>query len=253
MKQRREQLQQLDKEALDEGYRLLEDRVRSLEKQVNDLRQLLTSRLPKTPQNSSIPSGQSQKANQKHKAKAQRGPKRGHAGKSRERSEPDEIIECRVAACGHCGADLSWLPQHEVGRHQVIDIPPMRPLVREGVRYGRYCPQCETYQRAEAPRGFERGRRVGLRLERLVLYLHYAHPLSDPRVQRILAEVCGIQLSEGTLVNLVQRAKAGLERGAQAIHPQIKQSNVIGSDETTTRVDGKTHWQWVFQTPTLAY
>ena len=58
MKQRREQLHQLDKEALIEGYLLLEERVRSLEKQVNDLQQLLEKRLPKTPQNSSVPPSQ---------------------------------------------------------------------------------------------------------------------------------------------------------------------------------------------------
>lgn len=253
MKARREQREQLDREALIEGYLLLEERVRSLEKQVSDLRQLLTSRLPKTPQNSSIPSGQSYKSNKRQEAKAKRGPKPGHAGKSRERSQPDEIIEYRVARCQACGEDLSWLPQHVVGRHQVIDIPPLRPIVREVVRYGRYCPRCGRYHRAEPPEGFERGRVVGRQLERLVWYLHYAHPLSYQRVQQILAEVCGIKLSEGALVNLVERAKAMLKRGAEAIHQQLKAASVIGSDETGVRVAGMNAWQWVFQTPQLAY
>jgi len=253
MKKRREQLEELDREALIEGYLLLEDRVRSLEKQVNDLRQLLGSRLAKTPQNSSIPSGQSRKANKKDATKAKRGPKPGHPGKSRVRSEPDEIIECRVARCPVCGEDLSLLPQHVAGRHQIIDIPPLRPIVREVVRYGRYCPRCGHYHRVETPAGFERGRTVGVHVERLVLYLHYAHPLSYQRVQRILAEVCGITLSEGALVNIVERAKAALKQGAEAIHRQIKQATVVGSDETGVRVAGMNAWQWVFQTPSLAY
>lgn len=253
MRQRREQLKQLDREALIESHLLLEDRVRSLEKQVSDLRQLLTGRLPKTPKNSSIPPSQSQKANKKSQVRAKRGPKAGHVGKSRERREPDEIIECRVACCDQCGEDLSMLPQHVAGRHQVIDIPPIRPVVREVLRYGRYCPQCGSYHRAKAPEGFERGRVVGEHLEQLVLYLHFAHPLGYQRVQHMLAEICGVRLSQGALVNIVKRAKQKLKQAADIIHEQVKQAKVIGSDETGVRVEGATHWQWVFQTPDLAY
>ena len=123
MSKKREQLRQLDKEALIDAHLLLEKRVRSLEKQVKDLKQLLLGSAgspAKTPQNSSMPSGQSWKEKKRCQAKAKRGPKAGHVGTSRQRSEPDEIIECRVAACVQCGTDLSGLVQHEVGRHQVM-------------------------------------------------------------------------------------------------------------------------------------
>jgi transposase len=33
----------------------------------------------------------------------------------------------------------------------------------------------------------------------------------------------------------------------------VRASPVIGSDETGARVQGRTHWQWVFQTPTASY
>lgn len=253
MSERQKQLEQLNKEALIEGYLLLEDRVRSLEKQVSDLRQLLNSKLPKTPQNSSKPSGQSQKSNKPDSPPAQRAPKIGHAGKSRERSAPDEIIDCRVSTCQACGEDLSQLPQHLAARHQVIDVPPIHPVVRELRRYGRYCPGCGTYCRAEGSAGFETGRVWGRNLEQWVLYLHYAHPLSQQRVQTILAEGFGIQLSAGALDNILQRAQGGLKAAAAAIHEQIKAAAVIGSDETSARLAGVTGWQWVFQTPHLAY
>lgn len=247
----------MDKEQLIDSYLLLADRVRSLEKQVRDLRQLLEGSLPeeppKTPENSSIPSGQSRKANKKAKRKAKRGPKAGHVGKSRQRSEPDEIIECRVGECSACGHDLSGFPQHEVGRHQVTDIPPIRPIVCEVVRYGRYCPNCGSYQRASAPVGFEAGRMLGPHLERLVVYLHHAHPLSYQRVQHILHEVCGLKLSQGAIINVVKRGKSHLQNAAEKILEAVQGASVIGSDETTARVDGQTQWQWVFQTPEWVY
>ena len=258
MNKRRKELAQLDQDALIEGYLILEKRVHTLEKAVRDLRQILEadggpSSPAKTPQNSSIPSGQARKANRQETPKAKRGPKVGHVGKSRERDVADEIIECRVVSCTTCGADLSDLPQHEGGRHQVIDIPPIQPLVREVVRYGRYCPQCQTYHRASAPAGFERGRVFGPNLEQLVVYLRHAHPLSYERVQRILHEMCGMKVSQGALVNMVHRSADAVQRAAQAIREHVKAAPVIGSDETGARVDGQTHWQWVFQTPAWVY
>lgn len=257
MNKRRKELDQLDKASLIEGYILLEKRVRSLEKQVRDMQQLIQDMAAaapiKTPENSSIPSGQTRKAKREEKPRAKRGPKKGHEGKSRNRQEPDERLECRVGTCEVCGEDLSKLVQHEVGRHQVIDIPPMRPIVREVVRYGRYCPQCQTYHRAPAPEGFEAGRVFGAHLEQLVVYLHYAHPLSYERVQSILNEMCGIKVSLGALVNIVRRNTEAMQGAAQDIVKQIQQATVIGSDETGARVAGDNHWQWVFQTPLWVY
>jgi transposase len=250
---RREELEQLDKATLIEGYLLLEKRLATLEGQVSALKQAFGIKPEKTPDNSSVPPSQGQKANLKPNKKVKRGPKKGHIGQSRQRQEPDEVIECRVRACACCGHDLSAMAQHEAGRHQIIDLPPMRPVVREVVRYGRYCPGCHSYQRASAPIGYEPGRVFGPHLEGVVVYLHYAHPLSYERVQTILRDMTGMKLSIGSLVNIVKRGQAALQQGAEAIRQRIQQAAVVGSDETGVRVAGQNQWQWVFQTPQWAY
>lgn len=250
---RRQELEQLDKVSLIEGYLLLEKRLVALEGQMNALKQAIGIVPEKTTNNSSVPPSQGYKANLKPLKKAKRGPKKGHVGTSRTRQEPDEVVECRVSHCACCGHDLSGLPQHEAGRHQLIDLPTMRPVVREVVRYGRYCPNCQSYQRAAAPAGYEAERVWGSHLEGMVLYLHYAHPLSYERVQTILSDLTGAKLSIGALVNIVKRGQATLQRGADAIRQRIQQAEVVGSDETGMRVDGQNHWQWVFQTPQWAY
>jgi len=250
MTTRREELEELNKEALIDAYLLLEKRVETVERQMGELKRALGIKPAKTSENSSRPPSQDQKETVQKQKKKKRGAKKGHQGSSRQRLEADEVIECRVSICRDCGRDLSDLPQHIAGRHQVIDMPPLRAIVREIIRYGRYCPCCANYQRAESPPGFERGRVVG---EQLVLYLHYAHPLSYGRVARILSEVYGVQLREGTLVSIVQRAKSRLKQAADVIHEQVKQATVLGSDETGARVDGVSYWQWVFQTPQFAY
>lgn len=258
MKQTRDKLRELDKETLIDNLLLFQGRVSELERQVCDLKQLIglssSPDLPaKTPQNSSIPSGKSRKAKKRSKPKGKRGPKAGHKGKSRERSEPDEVLECRVIECENCGLDLLTLPQHQTGSRQVVDIPPIQPIVYEARRYEAMCPCCGKTQSADYPAGFEKGRMFGDNLEKLVIYLHHAHPLSYQRVQHIFRDLFGLKVSQGGLLNMVKRQQAKLQKAAEIIRKQVKRAEIIGSDETGVRIEGENRWQWVFQTPEWVY
>jgi len=51
----------------------------------------------------------------------------------------------------------------------------------------------------------------------------------------------------------VGRLGQALVPAAEAIGEDVRQAAFIGSDETSVRVDGQTHWEWVFQTETAAY
>lgn len=250
MSQTRDELRQLDKEELIDTILLLRARLVTLEKRVAELEGKARAAAPaKTPENSSIPSSQGWKAKRFKKIPAKRGPKVGHVGKSRTFSAPDEVIECRLVVCQGCGQDLTGVEQHPVGRRQVLDIPPIRPQVREAQCYAVTCPVCGQYQVAAYPAGFESGRLLGPHLEALVVYLHHAHPLSYERVQHILRDMFATSVSLGILVKTVKRSAARLQQAANSIQAQIQAAPVIGSDETGVRVGGENHWQWVFQTP----
>ena len=47
-------------------------------------------------------------------------------------------------------------------------------------------------------------------------------------------------------MSLVKRAGQAVQAQAEAIGEQVRQSKVIGSDETSARVHGRNYWQWVF-------
>ncbi len=55
-----------------------------------------------------------------------------------------------------------------------------------------------------------------------------------------------MRLSEGGAVAIVQRADQAVQAEAEAIGEQVRQSKVMGSDETSARVQGRSYWQWVF-------
>src|SRR5215208_8455922 len=76
-----------------------DEKIRELEEELSQFR-----RPVKTPENSSVPPSRGQKANRDERRRGRKlGPKRGHVGVSRVRSEPDVVVECRPSACEGCG------------------------------------------------------------------------------------------------------------------------------------------------------
>ncbi len=186
MSQTRDTLRQLDKEALIETVVLLRARVATLEKRVAELEgKARPAAVEKTAQNWSAPSSRSWKPKPVKAIPAKRGPKVGHVGKGRPPAAPDEVLACRVEICPACGQDLTGVDQALIDSRQRVDLPPIRPVVREAQRYGVTCPCCGQYQVGAYPADFETGRVLGPHLEALVVYLHHAQPLSYQRVQHI--------------------------------------------------------------------
>jgi transposase len=214
-------------------------------------------RPPKTSKNSSVPPAVGHKANRQRssgqRSKRKRGAQGGHKGRSRRRAKPDVVIECRVETCPDCGTDLSEAEQQLIGSTQVVEIPPVEPVVVEAERYRCTCLECGRSHTADYPPGMEAERVFGRRLEAVVTYLHEVHHLSYARLQTVMRTLFGLIISVGALVNAVRRAAQRLEPVAEAIRDEIRQSQVVGSDETSARVNGRNHWQWAFVTDTATY
>ena len=68
-----------------------------------------------------------------------------------------------------------------------------------------------------------------------------------------MSHVFGLAISQGAIANIICRAAGKLQPEAQRIRQAIRASPVIGCDETGARVDGRTQWQWVFETPQASY
>src|SRR5918998_2499051 len=71
-----------------------DEKIRELEEELAQFR-----RPAKTPENSSVPPARGQKAKRVAGRRRKLGPKRGHLGVSRARSEPDLVVVCRPTAC----------------------------------------------------------------------------------------------------------------------------------------------------------
>ncbi len=227
----------------------LEARIARLEEQISRLTQP-----PKDSSNSSVAPSQTRKANRPSaRTKSKRGPQPGHPGRSRQRQEPDTVVECRPLACARCGADLSQVPGTLRGASQVVEIPPLRPVVIEARRYQATCPHCGQRQVGQYPPGLEPSRVFGPQLEALVCYFHHTQHVSYERLAGLFRGLFGLELSQGAIANVLARSARRLQPEVEAIRAQLRQAPVIGSDETGARVDGRNHWQWVFETSTASY
>jgi transposase len=208
---------------------------------------------PKTPQNSSTPPSKGWKQERPATEGTKRGPPFGHLGRSRRRAEPDWVVLCQPTHCAACGQDLAAAPQQRVGVSQVVELPPVQPVVLEAWRYAATCPCCGATTTADYPAGFEPTRVFGPHLEALWTYLHERHHVSYARLAALGRDLWRLAVSQGALANALARVAQRLSPQAAAIQEQVRASPVIGSDETSARVNGRTHWQWVFQTPTASY
>ncbi len=225
-----------------------DETIRELEEELAQFR-----RPAKTPENSSVPPSRGQQANRVAGRRRKLGPKRGHVGVSRVRSEPDVVVECRPRVCAGCGQELPPSGGRRVGRSQVIELPKFEPVVIESWQYAATCAHCGTETRGTYPAGLEPRRTFGPGVEALLSYFHERHHVSYERLVEVCRDVFGLAISEGGVENALQRWVERAHPAYAAIREQVRGSPVINSDETGARVAGRTQWQWVFQTPEASY
>lgn len=203
---------------------------------------------PTTSQNSSQPPSRDQKRNAPvNSLPRPRGAKPGHVKAVRPLVEhPDTVIESPVTTCTRCGTDLHTVTPQRILRRQLTELPEIKPVIIETRQHEVVCPGCAQLQHGILPAGLEATRQFGPRLEALVTYFHHEHHMGFERLQTVLTDVVGISLSEGGAVAILERAGTAAQPEAAVIGERVRQSPVIGSDETSARVNGRNWWEWVF-------
>ena len=97
------------------------------------------------------------------------------------------------------------------------------------------------------PEGLEPGTPFSVNILALAIYLRFTHAISYQRLSRLFLHLFALQISEGALDAIFRRAKPCFDNEVAAILARLRRSRIICSDETTVRIDGRTHWNWVFQ------
>jgi transposase len=199
---------------------------------------------PKTPDNSSKPPSQGQKADSERQAKAK---SKVHRGAHRPlHPNPTRRRDVLADRCAHCHADVSGVAQAALHSYDRIEIPEIVPDVTRVVLHGGVCPCCAAKFKAAPPQGLEPGSPFGPNLRAFVLYLRFGQAIPFERLCRLLGDLFGLQISEGALANMMEDAAPAFQAQTNRIREQLLSGAAIASDETSVRVGKKTFWTWVF-------
>lgn len=248
-----EQIDLLPSEEIRPLLKALLPEIESLRGRVAELEaenQQLKQRLDKSTnsRNSSQPPSRDQKPNQPaDKPKKKHGARFGHQKFSRPLvDEPNHIIQVPVTECEHCHEDLSGVEPEDFTRRQIVELPKPRPIIIETRQHQTLCPHCLHLNRGVLPEGLEAERVFGPNLEATVITYKQKQHVSVERVVETMNDLHGVNLSQGAVCSILERAGKKAEPEAEAIKKQVIAGEVIRSDETSARVSAKNWWQWVF-------
>lgn len=203
---------------------------------------------PTTSKNSSQPPSKDQKGNvPKGRHKRRHGPPLGHEKHERKFvAQADEVVEVRPRSCWTCQTDLSLEDGRLLKVNQITELPEASAQVIEVRQYEVVCPDCQQTQVESPPAGLEMERAFGARLEATVVYYRQQQHMSYVRTQAALSNLHRVEMSQGGIDKIMQRAASRAVEEARPLEQDIQQSAVIHSDETGSRVEGNNWWHWVF-------
>lgn len=217
----------------------------------NEALRIKLEKLQKPPTNSgnsSQPPSRDYKANLTKKGGRKRhGPPNGRQKCERAWvANPDHVVDVKAQVCEHCQTDLSAGEERLVRANQVTELPEARAEVIEVHQYAAECPCCGREQIGRPPAGLEMERRFGARLEATVVYYRQEQHMSYVRTQAALRKLHGVEISQGGIDKIMQRAGRKAQQAVEPITQTLQESEVIYCDETGGRVQGDNWWQWVF-------
>jgi transposase len=251
--------------------KLIEELVRrmdKLEQEMGQLRaenELLKEQLARNSANSSQPPSKNPltfKPNRKEPTGKKRGGQIGHTGHERKLYPLEmcqEVIDHYPQQCSKCRAEISDNSNTKVYRHQVVEVPPVQPIVIEHRFHQMTCICCGAEnQAAEMAEIISKGG-YGSRVAAYVGLFSSQYRQSYRQIQKIMEAVFGIEMSLGTINNLRTEVSEAVSAAVSEAQGYIQQQPIVGVDETGFKQrngDGQnaaktSGWLWVAVTPLI--
>ena len=258
VEQLREELREREKKLEEAGRKIgeAEKQIADLERQLG-LRERNSTTSSKPPSSDGLAGSQRKRGSRRKKSCRKPGGQPGHAGSHRvpvPADLVDKVVEILPERCGHCEGALS--PDGggrtgKVSRHQVTELPAIKPLVTEYQCPSVCCPGCGKNTRAPLPP--EVAGDFGPELTALVAYLTVVCRLPRRVVWALLEQVLGIKLSLGSVQAGWEEASESVAGPCGELEEQLRKEPVLNSDETGYRTNGEKRWLWALVAPAFVF
>ena len=256
----RDQLAELDKEALISIVLTLQQQVQQLQQTVTEqaaVIQSLRDQLAKNSQNSGRPPSSEGLKKPRTRSLRQKkgrrsGGQKGHQGHTLKMVEqPDHIRVHKVSACPHCATDLRSVEPCKQERRQVFDIPPVRVEVTEHQAEIKECPTCGARVKGEFPSEVTQPVQYGSRLKAQATYLNTYQLIPWARTCELLGDFYGHRPAEAVVLASNATVVDRIASSVDVIQQQLIAAAVAHFDESGLRVEGQLHWLHVASTDHL--
>lgn len=224
-----------------------ERRIAELEAKVEHLE----ARLNKTPRNSSLPPStehpHGKPPPQKEKSGKKPGGQKGHPKHDRAlipTKDCTTVEHLKPDACRRCGGKLSGNDPEPL-RHQVWELPEIKPLVTEYQQHRLTCPCCSTTTCAPLPVGVPQGQ-SGPRLTAALSLLMAACRQSKRKVAWLSEALFRIPCSPGLAVKLQNLTTAALKPVYNELCGALASQQELNIDESPTKEGQVKAWTWAF-------
>ena len=213
--------------------------------------QELQDQLNQSPRNSSSPPSSehphAKPPRRKPRAARLRGGQPGHPRHERPLLPSelcDDVIPLKPATCRRCGRALAGEDAAPL-RHQVWELPEIKPHVTEYQRHRLACPRCGDTTCAALPPGVPAGQ-SGPRLVAfaglLMAYFRQSKRRTALFLEALLRQPCCPGLVLKMQAQVTQALRPAYEELAGALPSQRR----LGIDESPTREAGAKSWLWTF-------
>lgn len=244
-----------------ERISVLEELVKSQAVEINFLKtELAYYKSGRNSSNSHLPPGSdfhksAFKLPKKKKSSRNPGGQHGHKANRLEKVDSaHEVVIHDVSICQHCGEGLHEVPGAVIRTAQVFDIPRIELKVTEHHKLSKCCPKCNHQTAAELPATLDYiDAQYGDNLKNLVTYLSTRQFCSVSRIAECLRILTGANISTGFVWDTIHQKAEQLHPVYVKLLEKVKQSPVVGSDETGCRIGGQKRWMWVLCNDLYAY
>lgn len=220
-------------------------RIANLEAEVAELKR------KKTPQNSSLPPSSehphAKAAPETPKSGRKRGGQPGHAKRERPLIPTEEcnaVVPQKPDQCRRCSSPLAGDDPAPI-RHQVCEIPEIKPHVTEYQLHRLICPGCGVSTCAELPEGVPTGQ-SGPRLVAFAALLMACFRQSKRRTSLFLESLLGQPCSTGLTVKLADIAADALRPCYDEACAALPAEPRLNIDESPTKQAREKAWLWTF-------
>jgi transposase len=211
----------------------------------------LEARLGKSPQNSSLPPSMqhphARPPQKEPRSQRNRGGQSGHSRAERAlipASECTDVIPLRPEQCRRCGTALSGADPAPL-RHQVWDLPPIRPVVIEYQRHRLTCAGCGESTCGELPPGVPTGQSGPALVAFAALLMAYFRQ-SKRRTAEFITTALNIPCSAGLVIKHQTLATQATRSAYEELAAALPAEPVLYGDESPTKQAADKAWLWTF-------